>query len=60
MRKDNIWCTGLDSMEETVSYLILQGWSDIDSAKDFNLLSTIDEQRSTRRADRLYLQAIQN
>jgi hypothetical protein len=36
-------CTCFDYMEETLSYLPLQGWYDIDSAKIFNLLSTIDQ-----------------
>ena len=26
MLKNNDWCTGLDYMEETLSYLALQGW----------------------------------
>jgi len=39
MLKHNDRCTGLDYMEETLSYLALQGWYDIDSAKVFNLLS---------------------
>ena len=36
MLMHNDWCTGLDFMEETLSYLALQGWYDIDSAKVFN------------------------
>jgi len=42
MLKHNDRCTGLDYMEETLSYLALQGWYDIDSAKVFNLLSAAD------------------
>jgi hypothetical protein len=34
--------TGLDYMEETLSYLALQRWYDIDSAKVSNLLSAAD------------------
>jgi hypothetical protein len=26
MLKQNDWCTGLDNMEETLSYLALEGW----------------------------------
>jgi len=43
MLKHNDWCTVLDYMEETLSYLALQGWYDIDSAKVFNLLSAADK-----------------
>jgi hypothetical protein len=32
----------LMNMEETLSYLALEGWSDVDCAKVFNLLSTTD------------------
>jgi len=53
-------CTGLDYMEETLSYLALQGWYDIDSAKVFNLLSATNQRRSTCRAHLLRLQTIQN
>jgi hypothetical protein len=42
-------------MEETLSYLALQGWYDIDSAKVFNLLSAADKRRNTRRAHLLRL-----
>ena len=38
MLKHNDWCTGLDYMEETLSYLALKGWYDIDSGKDFKQL----------------------
>jgi hypothetical protein len=50
MLKHNDRCTGPDYMEETQSYLALQGWYDIDSAKVFNLLSAADKWRNTRRA----------
>jgi len=55
MLKHNDRCTGLDYMEETLSYLALQGWYDIDSAKVFNLLSEVDKQRNTCRAHLLRL-----
>jgi hypothetical protein len=44
MLKKKDWCTGFDYMEETLSYLALQGWYEIDSAKVFNLLSAADKQ----------------
>jgi len=44
MLKHNDRCTGLDYMEETLSYLALQGWYDIDSAKIVNLLSAANKQ----------------
>jgi len=44
-----------DYMEETLSYLALQGWYDIDSAKVFNLLSAADDRRNTRQAHLLRL-----
>ena len=37
-------CTGLDYTEETLSYLALHGWYDIDSAEIFNLLSAANKQ----------------
>ena len=43
MLKHNDPCTGLDYMEEPLSYLALQGSYDIDSAKCFNLLSATDK-----------------
>jgi len=49
-----------DYMEETLSYLALEGWYDIDSAEVFNLLSATDKRRSTRRAHLLRLQTIQD
>jgi len=48
--KHNDWCTGPDYVEETLSYLALQGWHDIDSEKVFNLLSAADERQTTGRA----------
>jgi hypothetical protein len=47
-------------MEETLSYLALEGWYDIDSAKVFNLLSATDKWRTTPRAHLLRLQTIQD
>jgi hypothetical protein len=55
MLKHNDWCTGLDYMEETLSYLALQGWYNIDSANFFNLLSAADKRRNTCRAHLLRL-----
>jgi len=46
-------------MEETLLYLALQGWYNIDSAKDFNLLSAADKRRNTCRAHLLRLQHCQ-
>ena len=42
MLKHNDRCTGLDYMEETLSYLAHQDWYDIASAKVFSLLSAAD------------------
>jgi len=58
--KHNDRCSGLDSMEETLSYLALHGWYDIYSAKVFNLLSATDNRRSTHRAHLLRIQTIQD
>jgi hypothetical protein len=41
MLMHNDQCTSLDYMEETLSYLALEGWYNIDSAKVFNLLSVL-------------------
>jgi len=60
MLKHNDRCTGHDYMEETLSYLALEGWYNVDSAKVFNLLSTTDKRRSTCRAHLLRLQTIQD
>jgi len=59
MLKHNDRCTGLDYMEGTLSYLSLQGWYKIDSAKVFNLLCTTEKRRSTCRAHLLRLHTIQ-
>jgi len=59
MLKHNDRCTSLDYMEETLSYLVLQGWYNIDSAKVSNQLSTTDQRRSSRWAHLLCLQTIQ-
>jgi hypothetical protein len=60
MLKHNDRCTSLDYMEETLSYLALEGWYDIDSGKVFNLLSATDKRRTTHRAHLLHLQTIQD
>jgi len=60
MLKHNGRCSGLDYMEETLSYLALQGRYDIDSAKVFSLLSATDKRRSTCRAHLLCLQTTQH
>ena len=60
MLKHNDWCTGLDYMEETLLYLALEGWYDIDSTKVFNLLTATNTQWSTHRANLLRLQSLQD
>jgi len=60
MLKHNDQCTSLDYMEETLSYLALENWYDIDSAKVFNLQSATDKWRCTHRAHLLRLQTIQD
>jgi len=60
MLKHNNWCTGPDFLEETLSYVAIHGWYDIDSAKVFNLLSATNKWRSTLRAHLLHLQTIQD
>jgi len=50
MLKHNDQCTSHGYMEKTLSYLALQGWYDVDSAKVFNQLTTFNKQRSTCRA----------
>jgi hypothetical protein len=59
MPKQNNRCTGLDYMEETLSYLALQCCYDIELAKVFNLLSANDKWRNTRRAHLLRIQHCQ-
>jgi len=56
----NNLCTGHDDMEEKLSYLALDGWYDVDFAKDFNLLSATDKPRSTCRAHLSSLHTIQD
>ena len=56
--KHNYRCTGLDYMEDTLSYLALQGWYDIDYATVYNLLFATDKKRSTHRAHLIRLQII--
>jgi hypothetical protein len=53
-------CTGLDYMEETLSYLALQGWYNSDSVKVFNLLSAADIRRNTCRNHLVPLHHCQN
>jgi len=60
MLKHNDRSTTLDYMEETLSYLALQGWYLIDLARVFNLLSAADIRRNTRRAHLLRLQHCQD
>jgi len=60
MLKHNNRCTHLYCMEETLSYLALQGLYDIDFAKFVILLSASDKQRSIHRAHLLCLQTIQH
>jgi len=55
MLKHNGRCTGLDYMEETLSYLALQGWYDIDSVKGFNEQPAADKWRNTCRAHLLHV-----
>jgi len=43
MLKDNDQCTGLAYMEETLSYLALEGWYNIDSAIVLNILPTTNQ-----------------
>jgi len=57
--KLNDQCTGLDYLEETLSYLALQGWHGNNSANVFNQLSTTVAKRSTRWAHLLHLQTKQ-
>jgi len=53
---NNDWCTSLENMEETLSYLALQGWYDTDTAKVFNLLSAANEQQNPPWAYLWFLQ----
>jgi len=50
MLKHNDRCTGLDNMDETLSYVALQGWYNMIPAKVFNLLTAADKRQNTRRA----------
>jgi hypothetical protein len=47
-------------MEETLTYVALQGWYDIESAKVVNLLSPANNPRNNCRAHLLHLQHCQN
>jgi len=60
MLKHNDRYTDLDYMVETLSYLALQDWYDIDSADVFNLLSAADEWWNMRWAHHLRLHHYQN
>jgi len=53
-------CTGLDYMEETLSYLALEGLYNVDSANVFNPLFATDTWRGTPRAHLVRLQTIQD
>jgi len=50
--------TGVDYMEQILSYLTLQGWYDVDSATVFNRLSTTNIRQSTHIAHLSRLQTI--
>jgi len=60
MLKPNDWSIGLHYIAETLSYLALQGWYDIDSAKVFNLLSATDTPWHTSKAHLLCIQHCQD
>ena len=58
--KPNDLCTGVDCMEETLSYLALQGWYDINFAQGFNLMSATDKRRCSHSAHQLHFQTIEH
>jgi len=60
MLKHNDRCSGLAYMENTLSYLALQGSDNVASASVFNLLSATDKRWSPCRAHLLPLQTIQH
>ena len=60
MLKHNDRCTGLDCMEETLSYLALEGWYDINPAEVGILLAATDKWQTTCRAHPLRLKTIRN
>jgi len=60
MLKHNDRYTHLNYIVEKLSYRALEGWDDVDSAKVFNLLSTTDKRQSSRRANLLSLETIQD
>jgi len=60
MLKHNDRSAALDYMEETLSYLALQGSYDIDSAKVFNQQSAGNKWRNTRRAHLVCLEHCQD
>jgi len=60
MLQHNDRSTAPEYMDETLSYLALQGWYDIDSVKVFNLLSAADKWRNTSRAHLVCLQHCQD
>jgi len=59
MLKHNDRCNGHDYMEKTLSYLALQGWYDIDSAKVVNLQSAANIRWNTPKAHHPHLQHCQ-
>jgi hypothetical protein len=59
MLKNNDLCTSLDYLEETLSYLALQGWYHIDTSKVFSLLSATNKRQSTHRVHLISLQTIE-
>jgi len=59
MPKPNDRCTGLEYVEKILSYLALQGWYNIHSAKDPNLLSAADKRWNPPRAHDSCLQHCQ-
>jgi len=55
IHKHIAWCTGLHYMEEMQSFLDLQRWYNINTAKVFIVLSTADQSLYTLRAHVLHL-----
>jgi len=55
MLNQNDWSTGLDYIEEPLSYLILHVWYKVDSEKVFNLLLAADKRCNPRWVEILYL-----
>jgi len=59
MLKHNDWCTSLDYMEKTLSYLAIQCWYDIATTIVFNLLSGANKQWNIHRVHISWLQYCQ-